>query len=299
MKAINIVIEICGSAGEGTISAGEIFSRFMSGQGFEIMSFDAYPAEIRGFGKCVAHTRISSDKVYSPGKSVDLLVALNDVHAISQLGYLRDNGILIYDSQPVKPHREDESVLGQVGPGVVPIGVPLAVLAQKAAGSTRGRNMVSLGSVAALFDMDRDAFITAIKARYAGKKQAIVDANVNSFLQGFDWTAENVDHRGSVSFKGVEGPQKGEKLIVNGNQLVARAAVDADLKLYAGYPITPATKIMEILGKELPKNNGTMLQTEDEIAAIGAVLGAGFGGVRAMTATSGPGFALMTEFTGL
>ncbi|MFO7750788.1 MAG: 2-oxoacid:acceptor oxidoreductase subunit alpha [Desulfobacteraceae bacterium] len=299
MKGINIVIEICGSAGEGTISAGEIFSRFMSSQGFEIMSFDAYPAEIRGFGKCVAHTRISSDKVYSPGKSVDLLVALNDAHAISQLGYLRENGILIYDSQPVKPHREDESVLGQAGPGIVPIGVPLTVLAQKAAGNTRGRNMVSLGAVAALFDMDRDAFITAIKARYAGKKQAIVDANVNSFLQGFDWTATNVDQRGSVSFKGVQPPQKGEKLIVNGNQLVARAAVDADLKLYAGYPITPATKIMEILGKELPKNNGTLLQTEDEIAAIGAVLGAGFGGVRAMTATSGPGFALMTEFTGL
>ena len=64
---MNIVIEICGSAGEGTISAGEIMSRFMSAQGFEIMSFDAYPAEIRGFGKCVAHTLISSDPIFSPG----------------------------------------------------------------------------------------------------------------------------------------------------------------------------------------------------------------------------------------
>ena len=83
MKDMNIVIEICGSAGEGTISAGEILSRFMSSQGFEIMSFDSYPAEIRGFGKCVAHTRISSGKIYSPGKLADVLIALNDKHSIN------------------------------------------------------------------------------------------------------------------------------------------------------------------------------------------------------------------------
>ena len=299
MKDINIVIEICGSAGEGTISAGEILSRFMSSQGFEIMSFDSYPAEIRGFGKCVAHTRISSGRIYSPGKFADVLIALNDKHSISQMSALKDNGILIYDNQPLRPHKEDESVVGWAKPGMISYGIPLNMLAHKAAGNARGMNMVALGALAALFHMDQQAFTGSIKARYAKKKQVVIDSNVNSFLEGYGWTKKNVKKIDSYSFKGITLARQKEKLIINGNQLVAQAALDANLAFYAGYPITPATKIMEILSRELPKHGGTLLQTEDEISAIGAVIGAGFGGKRAMTATSGPGFALMTEFTGL
>ncbi len=299
MKDINIVIEICGSAGEGTISAGEILSRFMSGQGFEIMSFDSYPAEIRGFGKCVAHTRISSTPIYSPGKLADVLISLNDSHSISQLSALKADGILIYDSAPSKPHGEDKSVLGWADPETVTYGIPLTMLANRAAGSSRGRNMVALGAVAALFHVDKDGFTHSIQERYAKKKQIVIDSNVNSFLEGFNWTQKHIEKANSFSFDGVSMPLGKEKLIVNGNQLTAMAALDANLKFYAGYPITPATKIMEILSRELPKHGGTLLQTEDEIAAIGAVVGAGFGGIRAMTGTSGPGFALMTEFTGL
>ena len=299
MKDINIVIEICGSAGEGTISAGEILSRFMSSQGFEIMSFDSYPAEIRGFGKCVAHTRISSNRIYSPGKLADVLIALNDKHSISQLSALKENGILIYDSQPAKPHKEDESVVGWTKPGMISYGIPLNMLAHKAAGNARGMNMVALGALAALLHVDKLAFTDSIKTRYAKKKQIVIDSNVNSFLEGYDWTKKTIKKIDLHSLKDITLGQPEEKLIINGNQLVAQAALDANLSFYAGYPITPATKIMEILSKELPKHGGTLLQTEDEISAIGAVIGAGYGGKRAMTATSGPGFALMTEFTGL
>lgn len=299
MKDINIVIEICGSAGEGTISAGEILSRFMSGQGFEIMSFDAYPAEIRGFGKCVAHTRISTQRIYSPGKQADVLISLNDKHSISQLSSLKDSGILIYDNQPSKPHEEDKSVVGWAKPGMISYGVPLNMLANKAAGNSRGMNMVALGALAALFHIEAQEFTDAIKERYAKKKQMIIDSNVDSFLEGYEWTKQNIKKIDDYSFKGAATKEQTEKLIINGNQLVAQAALDVGLKFYAGYPITPATKIMEILSKELPKHGGTLLQTEDEISAIGAVIGAGYGGIRAMTGTSGPGFALMTEFTGL
>ncbi|WP_457551008.1 2-oxoacid:acceptor oxidoreductase subunit alpha [Desulfobacula sp.] len=299
MEDINIVIEICGSAGEGTISAGEILSRFMSGQGFEIMSFDSYPAEIRGFGKCVAHTRISSNPIFSPGKFADILIALNDNHAITQLSSLKENGLLIYDSQPAKPHEEDKSVVGWTKPGMISYGIPLNMLAHKATGNARGVNMVALGGLAALLHVDKQGFTDSIKMRYAKKKQIVINSNVNSFLQGFVWTQENIKKIDPYSVEGVNLPSQKEKLIINGNQLVAQAALDANLTFYAGYPITPATKIMEILSRELPKHGGTLLQTEDEISAIGAVIGAGFGGKRAMTATSGPGFALMTEFTGL
>ena len=86
-----------------------------------------------------------------------------------------------------------------------------------------------------------------------------------------------------------------EKILLSGNVAIAQGALDANLKLYFGYPITPATPILEYLAKALPKKGGTVLQMEDEISSIGAVLGSYYAGQRAMTATSGPGFALMTE----
>ncbi len=300
MADVDIIIEICGSAGEGTISAGEILSRFMSSQGFDIMSFDSYPSEIRGFGKCVAHSRISNKKIMSPGKYTDILIALNDAHSISQLPTLRETGVVIFDSKPPRYHEEDKSIAGWMEPGMISYGIPLLELAQKAAGNSRGRNMVALGAVAALFGIDEKAMQSSIKSRYAKKKQVVIDSNVNSFVEGFKWTEKHVTKVDHHSFRHARiKPETKPKSIISGNQAVAMAALDSGIYLYAGYPITPATKIMEILSKELPKRGGIMLQTEDEISAIGNVIGAGFAGKRAMTATSGPGFSLMTEMTGL
>jgi len=297
---INIVIEICGSAGEGTISAGEIFSKHMSRLGFEILSFDSYPSEIRGFGKCVAHSRISNKAIMSPGKYTNILVALNDIHSISQLAFMHENGIVIYDSKPPSFHEEDKSIAGWIEPGIIAYGIPLYELAQKAAGNSRGRNMVALGAIAALFGIDDKGFKSSIEKRYAAKKRIVIDNNVNSFDQGFSWTKNNITKTDNLIFEKPKiNKEDTDRLIISGNQAIAMGAIDSDLYLYAGYPITPATKIMEILGKELPKKGGIMLQTEDEISAIGNVIGAGFAGKRAMTATSGPGFCLMTELSGL
>ena len=300
MADIDVVIEICGSAGEGTISSGEILSRHMSGSGFEIMSFDAYPSEIRGFGKCIAHSRISTGKIYSPGKYADILIALNDAHAIPQMDTIKDGGIVIFDEKPARYLEEDQSIAGWIRPGMIPYGIPLLELAQKATGMSRSRNLVALGALCALFHIDMEGFKSSIEKRYAKLSRSIIDGNVDSFMEGFEWASRNVPKIDAISFK--DGPREtGEtsKIIINGNQAVAKAALDSDIHLYAGYPITPATKIMEILSAELPKKGGVLIQTEDEISAIGNVIGAGFAGKRAMTATSGPGFCLMSEFTGL
>src|SRR5438046_8231888 len=96
------------------------------------------------------------------------------------------------------------------------------------------------------------------------------------------------------------GPvEKANRVVLNGNQAVVAGALAAQCRFFAGYPITPASDIMEALAKELPQVGGTFLQAEDEMAALAAVLGASYGGMRAMTATSGPGFSLMTELIGL
>ena len=298
MADVDIVIEICGSAGEGTISAGEILTRCMSDQGFEIMSYDSYPAEIRGFGKCVAHSRIGSTPILSPGKYTDILIALNDAHSIQQLPTLRETGIIIFDNKPPKYLEEDKSIAGWIEPGMISYGIPLQELAHKAAGNSRGRNMVALGGAAALFDIDVDAFRETIRNRYAKKKQIVIDNNVDSFNEGYEWTKQNITKIDDYRFGKPRNKVK-NKLIISGNQATARGALDSGIHLYAGYPITPATKIMEIMSRELPKRNGVMLQTEDEISAIANVIGAGYGGKRAMTATSGPGFCLMTEMVNL
>lgn len=298
MSEVDIVLQICGMAGEGTISAGEILARCMSDQGFSIMSYDSYPAEIRGFGKCVAHLRVGEREILSAGKFADILVSLNDEHSITQLPSLKENGVVIYDNKPRGFVEEDRSIAGWIEPGMTSYGVPLLELSHKASGDSRGRNMVALGAVAALFDIDVEAFKKTILARYAKKKQAVIDANLNSFLAGSSWTKANVFKTDGLRF-GKGRKAKKSKLIVSGNEVAARAALDSGIHLYAGYPITPATKIMEILSKELPKRGGVMIQTEDEISAAGHVIGAGFAGRRAMTATSGPGFCLMTELINL
>lgn len=300
MAETDIVIEICGSSGEGTISAGEILARHMSGLGFEILSFDSYPSEIRGFGKCVAHCRISNKKIMSPGKYTDILIALNDIHSISQLSSMKEHGIIIYDSKPPSFHEEDKSIAGWIEPGITAYGVPFYNLAQKATGNSRNRNIVALGALAALFGINDNGFKASMEQRYASKKRSIIESNLNSFAEGFNWTKNNITKLDNLFF---EKPEPGKtdlkRLMMSGNQAFAQGALDSNLYLYAGYPITPATKIMEILAKELPKRGGIMIQTEDELSAIGNVIGAGFAGKRAMTATSGPGFCLMTELSGL
>lgn len=300
MSSVDIVMEICGSAGEGTISAGEVMTRFMSSCGYGIVSFDAFPSEIRGFGKCVAHFRISTETVLSPGKYTDVLIALNDAHAITQLSGLRKSGVLIYDSKPPVCHEEDMSIAGWVEPGITAYGIPMLELANKAAGNAKGRNMVAIGAVACLFGIDPEAMKAFISKRFKGKTREIVESNLNSFLLGYEWTKTHIAKDDPYTFAGVvPPPPEGEKLIMNGNEAVALAAMDSGLRLYAGYPITPATKIMEILSKKLGESGGVMIQTEDEISAAGNVVGAGFAGKRAMTATSGPGFALMGEMINL
>ncbi len=323
----SLTIEICGSSGDRSLAAGEILIRTLSDIGYHVISFDAYPAEIRGFGKTVAHMRAGREFMLSLSSKVDILVSLNDRYAIEQLKNLNDEGVVIFDNRPrdityeVLQQNDDESdkhhlgpgvykdeegwkeitseqvsIAGHLGPGMYLYGVPLYQLSQKTTNESRSRNIVVLGSVAALFNIPKNEFINNLTAKL-GKKDKSVDSVVAAFEEGYNYVRENVVKLDPYNFERLSVDRKGYKLM-DGNKAVAQGAIDAGCKLYAGYPITPATKIMEVLFAELPKHGGVVVQTEDEISAIGHVTGAGFAGVRAMTATSGPGFCLMTEFIG-
>jgi 2-oxoglutarate/2-oxoacid ferredoxin oxidoreductase subunit alpha len=291
---MDLTVEICGMSGDGTIAAGGILNEAMSKAGFSVLAFDSYPAEIRGFGRCVTLSRFGDEERVALSDKTHVLISLDDKQSLSRIPLLVKEAVVLFDNKPPSYVDAAGSVAAHVEPDVRLFGMPFGDLAAAASGSTRGRNLTALGGFAALFQIPPEFFHGVIRKKFGAKGEKVLEANLKSFDAGYAHAREEFK---TVREGGWEFPPKEEedKILISGNEAISRAALDAGLKLYFGYPITPATPIMEYLARELPKRGGKVVQMEDEIASIGAVLGSFFAGKRAMTATSGPGFALMTE----
>ncbi|MBF0245871.1 MAG: 2-oxoacid:acceptor oxidoreductase subunit alpha, partial [Planctomycetes bacterium] len=154
-----------------------------------------------------------------------------------------------------------------------------------------------LGLVAGWFGLGRKSLLDGLRKRFAKKSAEVLEAGEKAYNSGIEFAAA---HPLKTQVEIVPPPHAGKGLyITDGNNMCAIAALHAGCRFFGGYPITPSTEIMQTLSRELPKYGGTVLQCEDEIAGIGAALGASFGGVKSMTATSGPGMSLKTEILGL
>ncbi len=284
-------VRIAGTSGQGIISSGDIFSYATARKGYYVTTYRAFPSEIRGDGKCYYQLRISEHKALTVTTGIDILVTLDDKTLHECLPDATENGVIIYDSDVIKDEIE-------VKKGIVKYPIPLTTIAKKVA-TERSKNMVALGVVIALIEnlKLKDQIIKDIEARYKLKSQDVIDANKKAFNAGFDYVLNELKRYDK--FNNVEMKTSGSKLIMSGNEAIGLASIIAGCRFFAGYPITPATEIMEWLAKELPKFGGKMLQCEDEIAAINYAIGASFGGVKSMTATSGPGLSLMQEAIGL
>lgn len=295
MPKVDITVEVCGMAGDGTIAAGGMINEAMSSGGYYVLGFDSYPAEIRGFGRCVTHSRIGSEEISALQEKTHVLISLNDEQSRSRAPYLNDGAMVFFDSRPSTYITEDQSLVAMLKPDSRLYGMPFSDLASKAAGSARGRNLTALGGFAAVCGIDPQLFRNVITTKFESKGQKVLDINIKSFDAGYDYACQRFLERFDRLFDGLEPDQAPKRVMLSGNYAIGKGAVDAGLQLYFGYPITPATPIMEYLAKALPQRGGRVVQMEDEIASIGAVLGASYAGARSMTATSGPGFALMTE----
>jgi len=291
---MDLTVEICGMSGDGTIAAGGILNEAMSKAGFWVLAFDSYPAEIRGFGRCVTLSRFGDEERVALSDKTHALISLDDKQSLSRIPLLAKEAVVLFDNKPPSYVDAAGSIAAHVEPDVRLFGMPFGDLAAAASGSTRGRNLTALGGFAALFQIPPEFFHGVIRKKFGAKGEKVLEANLKSFDAGYAHAREEFK---TVKEGGGEFPPKEEedRILISGNEAISRAALDAGLKLYFGYPITPATPIMEYLARELPKRGGKVVQMEDEIASIGAVLGSFFAGKRAMTATSGPGFALMTE----
>jgi 2-oxoglutarate ferredoxin oxidoreductase subunit alpha len=175
--------------------------------------------------------------------------------------------------------------------------VPLTDIAKNEVELALSKNMVAVGVVAGLFGLDIEHVHRLLRESKLAKKGAdILNKNLKAVELGYKFVEDHVTERNALVIR----PAKLEgRIVLSGNHAVGLGALVAGCRRYAGYPITPATDIMEFLAEELPKVGGAVVQAEDEIAAIGMVLGASYAGVKSMTATSGPGLSLMTEMLGL
>lgn len=294
MSEVDFTVEVCGMAGDGTIAAGGLINEAMSLGGFSVLGFDSYPAEIRGFGRCVTKSRIGSNDIVALGERAHALISLNDEQSRSRSAFLDDHALVFFDSNPPSYVSEEKSLLSTLSNNVEVFGLPFGDLAT-ASGGARGKNLVALGGLAAVTAIDPSLFRQVILNKFKAKGDRIVDINIKSFDAGYNYALEKFHDRLKNWFPKSGTQYDADKVMMSGNQAIGMAAIEAGLKLYFGYPITPATPIMEYLAKRLPEKGGRVVQMEDEISSIGAVLGSFYAGERAMTATSGPGFALMTE----
>jgi 2-oxoglutarate ferredoxin oxidoreductase subunit alpha len=295
MPKLDMTIEICGMSGDGTIAAGELINSALTEAGFSLLAFDSYPAEIRGFGRCVTHCRVGSEEMLALSDKTHVLISLDDKQARSRIPFLKKNAVVIFDNRPPSYVSENQAIPAHVEPDVTLFGIPFADLAASVSGSTRGRNLAALGGFSALFGIPQGVFHRAIEKKFSSKGQKVLESTRSSFDAGYRYSLDKFQDRITEELTPGVAAIDSERVLLSGNSAIARGALAANLKNYFGYPITPATPIMEYLAKALPENGGRLMQMEDEIAAIGAVIGSFFAGQRAMTATSGPGFALMTE----
>lgn len=285
---VTVTIRIGGESGEGTISGGDILALAAARWGYYVYTFRTFPAEILG-GPCMFQVGISNKPVKSMGDYADVLICLNKEAYDRNIGELRHGGVLIYDPSDFTPETGD----------CITYAIPFNEIARKEIQLFQTKNMVMLGAISALFGPPLEAIVQVVESKLSKSRKANVTLMEKNLL-ALEAAKKYVTEKLSKHDPYVLGPvEKADRVVLNGNQALVAGALAAQCGFFAGYPITPASDIMEGMAKELPAVGGTFLQAEDEMAALAAVLGASYGGVRAMTATSGPGFSLMTELIGL
>lgn len=282
MKKDDLVIRVAGESGDGSTATGEMLAQAAARSGLHVFTFRTTPAEIKG-GPVMFQVRSSLEPVRSMGDAVDVLFAFNqeawDLHHAS----MSPSAVLLYDSDEFAP---PASFTGVAYP------VPIGTIAQQA-GNKRGKNVAALGVAAALFGLGLSKLEEIVTTKL-GKKAEFLESNLAALRAGIAF-AQAIEKRDPLW---MESREEHPRLVMTGNQAIVAGALHAGIGFFAGYPITPATEIMEGLAGVLPKLGRGYLQAEDEIASIMACIGASYGGKKAMTSTAGPGLALMGEALG-
>ena len=302
VKATNdFVVKFSNVNGSGSASANELFARTILRMGVPIASRNIFPSNIQGLPTWY-EVRISGEGWLGRRGGVDLMVAMNPQTWETDIASIDPNGYLFYDSSrpiPLSQFREDINV----------ISMPLTEISNSTYSDPRQRqlfkNIIYVGALCALLDMDVNVTKKLIGEQFKNKEK-LIPPNHKALLLGYDFARKNLSE--ICALKVQKADAVGNRIFINGNDAAALGCVYGGATVAAWYPITPSTSLAEAFSKycgkfrvdpDSKKNKFAVIQAEDEIAAIGVVVGAAWNGARAFTATSGPGISLMQEFLGL
>jgi 2-oxoglutarate ferredoxin oxidoreductase subunit alpha len=297
----DFVMKIASVNGTGSASANTLLMKSIFRSGIPVMGKNYFPSNIQGLPTWY-EIRVTKDGHAARSGKVDLMVAMNAETYARDLREVAPGGYLIYDStwpRPALLKRDDITVLG----------VPLAQLCNENFTGVRTRilmkNICYAGALAALLDLDL-ARIRELLAETYARKPALVDSNMKAIQLGYDYAKANLACPLPLRVEAMNATTG--HIMIDGNTAAGLGAVYAGATVAAWYPITPSTSLMDAfksfadrlrIDPETGRSNFAFIQAEDELAAIGMVLGANWNGARAFTATSGPGISLMSEFLGL
>ncbi len=279
-----------GEAGYGITTMGQMFSRACTQSGLYAFGYVEYPSLIRG-GHNTAMVRVGSNPVHSHSDKVDMLLALNKETVDLHVNEMNPGGVIIYDGENV--------ILSEKREDVLYASVPLGKITKELGAQALMRNTVALGASFGMMKYDFKYLEKVLADTFGRKGQEVVDYNVKVARTGYDYAIANFGDKVKIgeNIKPIAGATT--KIVLSGNEAIAIGAIKAGVKFMAAYPMTPVTSVMLMIAKYGVKYGIVMKHSEDEIAAVNMAIGAAHMGVRSMTATSGGGFALMTEALGM
>ena len=302
IESVNdFVVRFANVNGSGSASANLMFARAVMRMGVPVATRNIFPSNIQGLPTWF-EVRVTADGWLGARGGTDLMVAMNPQTWDKDVASIEPGGYLFYDCSrpiPASKFREDITV----------IGVPLTEICNREYDEPRQRtlmkNIMCLGALAAILDMDEDVIRQLLSEQFKGKDKLIA-ANHKALAIGGDWARANLQC--PIGLRVAKADGVGDRIYVEGNNAAALGAVYGGATVCAWYPLTPSTSLAEgftswtkkLRGDAATgKNKYAIVQCEDELASIGVVIGAGWNGSRSFTATSGPGISLMQEFLGL
>ena len=305
------IVEFVSDSGEGAQTAGVLFGTVCAKMGAGIWTVELIPAEIEPparsrEGVSGNRIRFSTKEVTNMGDRADVVVAFNEQVLYSRIDQdaLRPGTVLYLDS--VWARHSDPAVVEAYSTAVADFRergyhvreVPMeAETLRYVDNPRRGKNMWTVGVLAALYSMDLQPFLDEVRGIFERKRKGekVIQSNYKLLRGGYEWGLANLTERFVMPIQPATRP----RVVMNGNAAVATGAMAAGFELCSMYPITPATSASHFLAATFEQSGGFVHQAEDEIAAIGFAIGASYAGKTALTITSGPGMALKTEMMGL
>lgn len=284
---IDVTVTVAGEAGQGIRLAGETLTRLFARDGYHLFAYPDVMSRIRG-GHNLTRIRVSDEPIACIAARSNLLLALDESSVEAHRAEMVPGGVILAEGEPA------DGAAGQAGARVAR--VPFMRLAEELGGAKLYSSAVALGAMTALAGQPLKSLEVLLRQAFERKGREVVRANLKCARAGFKAVGRELRQECPCRVPGLGGRPK---LLLNGSEAVGYGALCAGVRLYAGYPMSPATGVMEYLAARQAEFGLVMEQAEDEIAAINVALGASWAGARAMTATSGGGFALMVEGLGL